>query len=170
MSAIVIHLLVVVVASLTVSATWAANNGPVTIMINGKPQTKYVISGDWARNNTRVSGNSVTLSGGGRVYFGDSSSDTLNTTSFYQMPLLGKRFKFDVDLSQVGCSCNGALYAISMPAYNSNQQPTRGDAGDYYCDANQVGGTYCPEMDILEANKYAMASTAHTCQYHPLQL
>ena len=161
-----IHLLVV--ASLAVSVTWAANNGPITIDINGKYQTKYVVSADWARNNTRVNNKtSVTLVGGGRVYLGDSASDTLSTTSFYQMPLLGKRFRYNVDLSQVGCNCNGALYAISMPAYNSRQQPTPGDGGDYYCDANEVGGTYCPEMDIMEANRYAMASTAHTCQYLP---
>ena len=52
-----------------------------------------------------------------------------------------------------------------MPAYNPAQQPQPGKGGDYYCDANQVGGTYCPEMDVMEANKFAMASTPHTCQY-----
>lgn len=158
---------VFLVAVATLATTWAANNGPITIVINGKPVTKYVLSTDGSRNNTRVSGDSITLSGGGRVYFGNSNSDALTPDSFYMMPLLGKRFAFDVDLSQVGCSCNGALYAVSMPAYNSAQQPNPGRWGDYYCDANDVGGTWCPEMDIMEANKYAMASTAHTCQYQP---
>ena len=46
-------------------------------------------------------------------------------------------------------------------------EPQPGAGGDYYCDANAVGGTYCPEMDVSEANKYAMASTAHTCHYDP---
>ncbi len=68
-------------------------------------------------------------------------------------------------MNEVGCNCNGALYLVSMPAYNSGQQPNPGKDGSYYCDANQVGGTYCPEMDVMEANKYAMASTAHTCNY-----
>ena len=69
-------------------------------------------------------------------------------------------------MNAVGCNCNGALYFVQMPAYNSAQQPAPGKDGEYYCDANQVGGTYCPEMDVMEANKFAMASTAHTCQYH----
>ena len=54
-----------------------------------------------------------------------------------------------------------------MPAYNWNQQPVAGGNGEYYRDANQVGGSYCSEMDVMEANKYAMASTAHTCNYVP---
>ena len=56
---------------------------------------------------------------------------------------------------------------LCQHTYNSGQQPQPGNNDEYYCDANQVGGTYCPEMDIMEANKFAMASTAHTCQYVP---
>lgn len=154
------------VASLAVAFASATNNGPITIMVNGQPQTKYVISADWAKEFTQVNGSRITLARGGRVYLGDSSSGTISINSFYMMPLLGKRLTFDVDMSNVGCSCNGALYFVSMPAYNSAQQPVPGENGEYYCDANDVGGVYCPEMDVMEANKYAMASTAHTCQYH----
>ena len=57
-----------------------------------------------------------------------------------------------------------------MPAYNSGQQPQPGRDGEYYCDANQVGGTYCPEMDVMEANKFAMASTPHTSVCSPTLL
>lgn len=155
------------VATAAVASALAENNGPITIKVDGKPETKYVISTAKSKNFTRVSGDAVTLTGGGRVYLGDSSSGSITTSSYYMMPLLGKKFTFDVDLSNVGCNCNGALYVVSMPAYNSAQQPEPGKDGSYYCDANQVGGTYCPEMDIFEANKYAMASTAHTCQYQP---
>ena len=155
------------VATLLVASTSAANNGAITIMVDGQPQTKYVLSSDWDKGNVRVNGSSITLIGGGRVYLGDSSSGMITPNSFYEMPLLGKRFAFDVDMSDVGCNCNGALYFITMPAYNSAQQPAPGKDNSYYCDANQVGGTYCPEMDVMEANKFAMASTAHTCQYQP---
>ena len=154
------------VTTLAIIATSAANNGPVTIMVNGQPQTKYVLSGDWAKEFTSVSGSNITLSRGGRVYLGDSNSDNITPTSYYNMPLLGKRLTMNVDLSNVGCNCNGALYFVVMPGYNSAQQPEPGKNGEYYCDANQVGGTYCPEMDVIESNKYAMASTAHTCDYH----
>lgn len=158
---------ILLIATLAVAYASAANNGAITIMINGQPHTKYVLSGEWTKKLTRVNGSSITLSGGGRVYLGDSSSDSINPESYYNMPLLGKRLAFDVDMSGVGCNCNGALYFITMPAYNSAQQLTPGEDGEYYCDANQVGGTYCPEMDVFEANKFAMASTAHTCQYQP---
>ena len=54
-----------------------------------------------------------------------------------------------------------------MPGYNSGQSPEPGEGGDYYCDANKVGGNYCPEYDNFEGNKYTMASTLHTCNYIP---
>ena len=155
----------ILVAILAIATILAANNGPVTIMVNGQPQTQYVLSGDWSKEFVHVNGSSITLSGGGRVYLGDSNSSTITPKSYYNMPLLGKRLTIDVDLNNVGCNCNGALYFITMPGYNSAQQPVPGVNGEYYCDANQVGGVYCPEMDVIESNKYAMASTAHTCQY-----
>ena len=149
-----------------VSLILAANNGGVTITVNGQPQVKYVLSADWATQFTQVSGENITLRGGGRVYLGDSSSNDLSPNSYYNMPLLGKRLTFNVNLSAVGCNCNGAMYFITMPGYNSAQQLVPGEHGDYYCDANAVGGTFCPEMDVLEANRHAMSSTAHTCSYH----
>jgi len=50
-----------------------------------------------------------------------------------------------------------------MPAYDRNGKPSKTDAGDFYCDANKVGGYWCPEMDIMEANQWAFAVTPHTC-------
>ena len=141
----------------------AAKMGDLYIKVDGVARKVPILGGDWSKNYVSVANDTITLHGGGRVYLGQQ--DDLGPNSFYQVPLLGKRLTFDVDLSQVGCSCNGALYAVSMPAYNSNQQLVPGETSEYYCDANQVGGTYCPEMDVMEANKYAMASTPHTCQY-----
>ena len=160
-------LTLLLLATLTVGYTSAANCGSVTIKVNGQSQTKYVLSADRDKGYAHVNGSSITLIGGGRVYLGDSSSGTISPNSFYEMPLLGKRLTFDVDMNDVGCNCNGALYFVTMPAYNSGQQPQPGTDDAYYCDANKVGGTYCPEMDVMEANKFAMASTAHTCQYVP---
>ena len=157
-------LTLLIVALLAVSSVSAANNGEVAITVDGNKMYKYVLSSYSSKSQISVNGSAITLRGGGRVYLGNS--ETISINSYYQMNLLGKRLKFDVDLSQVGCNCNGALYLVQMPAYNSGQQPQPGEGGDYYCDANQVGGTYCPEMDVMESNKFAMASTAHTCDYH----
>lgn len=49
-----------------------------------------------------------------------------------------------------------------MPARDENGNPVKGH-GDYYCDANMVGGNWCPEFDIMEANTYAWHSTPHKC-------
>jgi len=84
-----------------------------------------------------------------------------------EFKLLGKTLSFTVDLSQVGCACNLALYLISMPAMDVNGKPSagtnRGGQPAFYCDANQVGGQWCPEIDIMEANNHAFQSTLHRC-------
>jgi hypothetical protein len=41
-----------------------------------------------------------------------------------------------------------------------------GQAKDWYCDANDVGGEACPEIDLLEMNQHALHTTMHSCK-HP---
>merc|ERR1712127_886091 len=41
------------------------------------------------------------------------------------------------------------------------------EGGDWYCDANFVGGQWCPEYDTLESNKHTVAGTLHTCNGSP---
>ena len=60
--------LLLVALTLAVAYTSAVNNGAVTILVDGRPQTKYVLSGDWAKGYTQVNGSSITLHGGGRIY------------------------------------------------------------------------------------------------------
>jgi len=68
-----------------------------------------------------------------------------------------------VDLSQLGCGCVAALYLVSMPGKKQDGTFDPSDDKLYYCDANQVGGVYCPEFDIMEANTYSLRSTPHKC-------
>ena len=86
-----------------------------------------------------------------------SESEQLDTSSYYKPNLLGGIFEYDVDLSKVSCGCVSALYTILMPAIDNNNDPFK------YCDANQVGGHWCPEFDIQEANRHAFHTTAHEC-------
>lgn len=84
-----------------------------------------------------------------------------------QLKVLGKVLRFTVDLSDVGCACNLAFYLISAPARDWNGRPSpgtdRGGQPPYYCDANKVGGQWCPEIDIMEANNRAFQATPHKC-------
>ena len=124
------YLTLLLVTGSAVGYVSAVNVGPLTIMMNGQPLTKYVLS-DYGSIKCCIQANrtSITVSGGGHVYLGDSNTSTFSTNSFYQMNLFGKRLTFDVDMSDVGCNCNGALYLVSMPAYNSQQHPQPGDNG-----------------------------------------
>ena len=63
---------------------------------------------------------------------------------YYNMQLLGKELSYTVDNSNVGCSCNSAFYFASMPGYKSDGEYEPSTEGTYYCDANKVGGNFCP--------------------------
>lgn len=80
---------------------------------------------------------------------------------------MNKTFSVDVNISQISCSCNAALTTVSAPGYNSSWQPDGGSTGAYYCDANEVTGVWCQEMDLIEANKYISQTTAHKCDQSP---
>lgn len=86
-----------------------------------------------------------------------SKVNAVDPENFFRANLIGGRVQYDVDLSQVGCGCITALYNVLMPAVDNNRDPFK------YCDANKVGGFWCPEFDIMEANKYAFRATGHAC-------
>ena len=107
--------------------------------------------------------------------------------------LLGKEFTFTVDVSQMPCGVNGALYFVEMDKTGNKGNGNNAGAayGTGYCDAQcphdikfidgeanvegwkpsasdpnaGVGkmGTCCAEMDIWEGNKISSAYTAHPC-------
>eukprot|EP01012_Entosiphon_sulcatum_P009106 TRINITY_DN15044_c0_g1_i1.p1 TRINITY_DN15044_c0_g1~~TRINITY_DN15044_c0_g1_i1.p1 ORF type:complete len:311 (+),score=52.53 TRINITY_DN15044_c0_g1_i1:67-999(+) len=82
---------------------------------------------------------------------------------FYKLSLLGRTIIYTVDLSTTACACNAAFYLSLRPAYTPAQKPNATVCGDYYCDANHSCGAWCPEIDIMEANKYAFQGTMHEC-------
>lgn len=117
--------------------------------------------------------------------------DTDTTYKVFQ--LKGMEFTFDVDVSNLDCGLNGALYFVTMDADGGmSKYPTNKAGAAYgtgYCDAqcprdlkfiageaNNVGwnatdvnsgngdfGSCCSEMDIWEANKMSAAYTPHVC-------
>ena len=139
----------------------------VTLRIDGVAQQYSVV----ALNST--SSSLVNVSGG-TIELGHGPSDqgtrlwiahkeSLAVDSYARFQLLGKRVSYTIDLSEVGCSCNAALYWVSMPGYSPDGMPAPGNFGNYYCDANKVGGVWCWEMDTIEANMHTMQVTPHSC-------
>jgi len=145
-----------------------------------------------------TSGNALTLkfvttstqaNVGSRLYLMATGS----TTSYETFNLLNQEFTFDVDVSQLPCGLNGALYFTEMPANGAASSTNAAGAqyGTGYCDsqcpndlkfingqANVVGwvpdsnsansgkgnlGACCNEMDIWEANSISAAYTPHPC-------
>jgi len=115
-----------------------------------------------------ISGDELTIQhNSGFTLFSSYHDDTWKAEGIDQLQLMGKAIKFTVDLSQVGCACNLAFYLVASPARDLNGQLSRGAKRDgqpaYYCDANDVGGQWCPEVDIMEANTHAFQATPHKC-------
>lgn len=87
---------------------------------------------------------------------------------FFNFSLINRELSYDIDMSKVGCSCNAALFFVTMPGFSPNGSIARGvDQNPYYCDANKIGGVWCWETDSIEANMYNTATTPHTCDSAP---
>ena len=140
-------------------------DGSISITENGAEKSMFILDAGTKGQRSTTSGNQLTIPHNGRSYLAvrDRAGSSLDPHGWYIPNLVGGSIEFDVNLSQAGCSCNAALYLVSMPGYNANQDEDPSSGGDYYCDANNVGGVWCPEMDIMEANSYAWHTTPHHC-------
>jgi len=94
------------------------------------------------------------------------------------LKLLNQEISFTVDVSNLPCGENGALYmsAMSQTGGRSKLNPAGATYGTGYCDAqcgsqpwiNGVAnlngsGSCCNEMDLWEANSEATQLTPHAC-------
>merc|ERR1711935_167903 len=116
-----------------------------------------------------------------------------NGDNYEMFKLLNKEFTFDVDVSNLPCGLNGALYFVEMNESGDMGGDNKAGAkyGTGYCDAqcphdikfingeantinwapsetdpNSGGGKYgscCAEMDLWEANSRSQAFTTHPC-------
>lgn len=111
-----------------------------------------------------------------------------NETHYQLFKAIGKEFTFDVDVSELPCGLNGALYFVEMAADGGRSKGNNkagAKFGTGYCDSQcprdikfingkaNVGkdkiGVCCPEMDVWEANSFSTAYTPHPCNGTGLQ-
>ncbi|SPO00989.1 related to Endo-beta-1,4-glucanase celB [Cephalotrichum gorgonifer] len=99
--------------------------------------------------------------------------------NYEMMKLVNQELSFDVDISQLACGMNGALYLSEMfeNGGKSDSNPAGAAYGTGYCDAQcftdptwanglpnlNDSGICCNEMDIWEANSRSQVYTPHTC-------
>jgi len=117
---------------------------------------------DAPSSSVHFDGSTISLPANARAYLGQAcdpaSGWTYRPVDYSKINLLGKYFRYEVDLSQTGCGCAATVYFVPM-AQSTN--PTA--AGDYYCDASGVGGASpCTEFDVQEANGRAFHTVLHS--------
>ncbi|KAF8904034.1 glycosyl hydrolase family 7-domain-containing protein [Mucidula mucida] len=162
-----------------------------------KFNTEPISMSDLPKQPTRPSAEPVNT----EIIFADKNQKNIGSRVYlmqdqdnYQMfSLKNQEFTFDVDVSQLPCGLNGAVYFVSMDKdggkskYSTNKAGARYGTG--YCDSqcphdikfingqcrgwsaspndtNAGSGTYgscCDEMDIWEANSISSAYTPHVC-------
>ena len=108
-----------------------------------------------------------------RVYLLDPTGK-----NYESLKLLNQEISFTVDVSNLPCGMNGALYMseMSMSGGRSKLNPAGATYGTGYCDAqcpksswiNGVAnvndnGACCNEMDLWEANARSTQLTPHAC-------
>merc|ERR1719410_377995 len=96
-----------------------------------------------------VDGSRLAMKHNSGVTLFSAFSGSWDAENIAQLKLLGRAMSFTVDLSHVGCACNLAFYLVSMPARGPDGMFSHGDEDlgqpPFYCDANKVGGQWCPE-------------------------
>lgn len=133
------------------------NFTPITVTEDGVDTTKYIVS-DWCTSN----GKDYTCNMNNRGYIMNGPSFDTGNPDFYIPNLLGGSIEFDADVSEFECGCLNTFYTVKMPSKNSSGGLNHNNDHWFYCDAN-VHDSYCPEMDLMEANKYGFATTPHSC-------
>merc|ERR1712018_127421 len=87
--------------------SFAKNFGSIPIAGAGNV---YVVGPDWTGDFLRIEGNGFSLNGGGRIYFAIQPNDGFDPNMYWQTPLMDQHFSYMIDVSNVGCHCNSALF------------------------------------------------------------
>ena len=92
-----------------------------------------------------------------RVYLARNPREPLEYHQFTS--LVGGTISFTMDVSGIACGCVSTMYLASLPARDASGGRAAGP--ESYCDAPGWAGYACPELDLVEANRFALAVTLH---------
>jgi len=142
----------------------AADGCPGQVPIAGLRSVSIIPTGWGSSGSSQVylANGALVQQLGARAYFADTcTAGHYDHEQYSAINLLGKSMRYTTDLTGAGCGCNVALYLVSM-----HQNPRPSDCNDFYCDANNVCGESCAEIDMQEANEYSWHTTLHTAHDH----
>jgi len=162
------HLAVIVAATVPKKhAPTEARNCPGNVYIDGYGLTQLIPSNYVSLSThamTQIRDGKIAPEPNSRGYFGRACKrGHYDIDQYLTLNLLGHQLSLTVDLNGAGCGCNVAFYLTSM---GQNDADVDSECGDYYCDANNICGASCSEIDIMEANQYAWHSTLHDKHDH----
>ena len=126
----------------------------LSVEVDGVKQDLWVVYDKWW-SKASTSDSELKYDYNNRMYLSEENS--ADPSKLFKPNLLGGSISFDVNLDDSGCGCVSALYGVVMPAVNHDGDPFS------YCDANRITGAWCPEFDMMEANRHAFRATGHTC-------
>lgn len=132
-------------------------DGGITVSWFGEDTVKYFVGAEIVSGGR---GLILTAEPFMKVTLMNSPKRTSQTPAdFAYLQLAGNSFRVTVNMGSPGasCGCNVAFFLVSMPSTGPGQ------FGDFYCDANCVGGNCCPEFDLIEMNTHALQVTNHKC-------
>ena len=132
----------------------------IEIEVDGEKKTFYIAA---PFSQGGGSSSDLAVPANGRGYIANTPTLSQTEPDYFRPNLVGGSVEWDVDLSNHECGCVAAWYTVRMPGKDESGNIWMDTDGYGYCDANQVDGNWCPEMDIMEANKYSWATTPHKC-------
>jgi hypothetical protein len=100
--------------------------------MNGQPLNLFIAQTHWTEIN-QSSSDSYDMGWNGRAYL--STKQDWDPNAYFKPKLLGGSLEYDIDMSQISCGCNAALYLIGMPGVGWDGQPFESSDGMHYCDA-----------------------------------
>jgi len=155
-------------ASALVSCASAVDQGSLSVDFDGSTkQLRVIAAADRSEELFTTSGAELKLRWDGelRGFLGAEEMDDMPLSNYYNFTLFNKQVSYDIDLSKVGCSCNAALFFVTMPGFSADGTIAKGNDPKlpFYCDATGIGGVMCFEHDTIEGNMYTMAVTPHKC-------
>ena len=131
---------------------------PIEVEVDGEQKTMY-----FTIQGVQQGTSDIQVPSNGRGYLAETPDLDMSNPKYWTPNLMGGSVEYDIDLSNHECGCIAAFYTVMMPGKKQDGSPWVETDGWGYCDAMQVGGNYCPEFDIMEANKWSWATTPHSC-------